>query len=71
MTPTPPGWRDISTAPRDGTEVLAFARDPVLAGRKYYGVAQWSVESGDWFWPYAIRPTHWTELPPPPPEPTP
>ena len=65
-------WRDIETAPRDGTQILAFARDQY--GLKYYGVAEWAVDGPGkiqphqegWFWSYAIRPTHWMPLPAPP-----
>lgn len=61
-------WQPIETAPKDGTEILAFAhRD-----RAYYGVAQWAEANealgsvAGWFWPYATRPTHWMRLPEPP-----
>jgi hypothetical protein len=62
-------WRPIETAPKDGSEVLAFA----FAHRNFYGVAQWAEADPDfprtvsgWFWPFAIRPTHWQPLPAPP-----
>jgi Protein of unknown function (DUF551) len=57
-------WQPIETAPRDGTEILLFARgqhDDV-----YRGVGQWSEHSNSWFWSFAIRPTHWMPLPEPP-----
>lgn len=64
------GWRPISTAPKDGTQILAFARaEPVF---EFMAVAQWAEANealgsvAGWFWPYAIRPTHWQPLPPPP-----
>jgi hypothetical protein len=57
------GWQDIASAPRDGTEFLGFAFD----GRTFYGVVQIAVDPPDqWFWEYAIRPTHWMPLPDPP-----
>lgn len=61
-------WQDISTAPKDGASILAFARGDL----DYYGVAQWAEANPDlgsvegWFWPFAIRPTHWMRLPEPP-----
>ncbi len=64
-------WQPISTAPKDGTQVLAFARGDHMP--EFYGVAQWAEANPDfprtvagWFWPYAIRPTHWMPLPPAP-----
>lgn len=64
-------WMPISTAPKDGTRILCFAPD--LGGINYYGVARWAERDPDfpntvagWFWPFAIRPTHWMPLPPPP-----
>lgn len=66
-------WQPIETAPKDGAEILATAKDPSVKGRNYYGVAQWAEQNRDfpnsvsgWFWPYAIRPTHWMPLPEPP-----
>lgn len=63
-------WQDISTAPKDGTHILAFASDEYR--QPYYSVAQWAPERPEfgsvagWFWSFAIRPTHWMPLPPPP-----
>ena len=66
-------WMPISEAPKDGTEILAFAQSSELLGRKFIGVAQWAEASdwlpgsvAGWFWPYAIRPTHFRFLPTPP-----
>lgn len=64
-------WQLIETAPRDGTQILAFARGSHGLNDVYYGVAQWAVDGPgkiqphieDWFWPFAIRPTHWMPLP--------
>lgn len=62
-------WLDIESAPKDGMQILAFARSHT----DYYGVAEWAEADADcqrsiagWFWPYAIRPTHWKHLPIPP-----
>jgi hypothetical protein len=72
-TPTPPGWRDISTAPRDGTRVLVYN---VMTGpySSEYRDGEWPlvgwhkpIPNGIW---YPV-PTLWQPLPPPPPEPTP
>ena len=57
-------WQPIETAPRDGTEILLFARGPYKDD--YRGVGQWSGQRNDWFWNFAIRPTHWMPLPEPP-----
>lgn len=66
-------WRPISTAPKDGTEILACAHDH--GERWFRAVAQWAEADPDfpgtvagWFWPFAARPTHWMPPPPPPPE---
>jgi len=63
-------WQPIETAPKDGTSILLFASDyPPLS---YMGVGQWAFADPDlgfvegWFWPFAIRPTHWMPLPVPP-----
>jgi hypothetical protein len=57
-------WQPIDTAPRDGTEILLFARGH--HSDDYRGVGQWSEQSNKWFWSFAIRPTHWMPLPEPP-----
>jgi len=64
-------WQPIETAPKDGTQILAFAAG--MHGRvDFYGVAQWAESQAafnsvaGWFWPFAIRPTHWMSLPEPP-----
>lgn len=70
--PAGDGWSpDMDAAPKDGSEFLAFARDP--NSRDFYGVAQWAEKRdynprsvAGWFWPFAIRPTHWRRLPSPP-----
>lgn len=60
-------WRDISTAPRDGTEVLVAMPSGALT------VARWQVDrrytaGGVWYHaPFALpQPTHWMPLPDPP-----
>jgi hypothetical protein len=64
-------WQPIETAPRDGTEFLLYAPDSIINARHYLGVGQWAEPNGmgsiaGWFWPYAIRPSHWMPLPSPP-----
>lgn len=70
------GWQPIESAPKDGSEILAYAKDD----RNYYGVAEWATKKdfpansvAGWFWPFAIRPTHWRPIPasPAPQEPQP
>ena len=63
-------WQPIETAPKDGTEILAFA---TFERRDFIAVAQWADADPEfpntvagWFWDYAIRPTHWMPLPEPP-----
>lgn len=63
-------WQPIETAPKDSTQILAYAFNERF-GNMFYGVAEWATKkSADtvagWFWPYAIRPTHWMPLPTPP-----
>lgn len=58
------GWRPISTAPRDGREVLAYTAG---LGRVvvYFDdeESQWGTGLG---YLHYDEPTHWTPLPPPP-----
>lgn len=72
-------WRDISTAPRDGTEVLLYGiwsgeisgDDPtpdLYIGSCSY--EKWVVSGGDYYAAY-INPSKWMPLPAPPPEETP
>lgn len=56
-------WRPIETAPRDGTEVLAFARvdtEP-LVRVAWLNHGRWDDGTG-----LSLRPTHWVPLPDPP-----
>ena len=61
------GWRDISTAPRDGTRILVWrAHEP---GKEHLqvGVDKW--KGGCWYRSRTMmQPTHWQPLPPPPGE---
>lgn len=62
-------WQDITNAPKDGSQFLAFARSEL--GQEFMAVAQWAEPDGmgsvaGWFWTYAIRPTAWRPLPSPP-----
>jgi len=56
------GWKPISTAPKDGTEILGY-----WARSKVYGLTEWRGdgwidEEGD----PVSDPTHWMPLPEPP-----
>jgi len=82
LRPTDTGWRDIATAPKDGTEVLLWAvtfageisgpvesRGPII-GSFSDGLSDFA--GNDW-WDvpsatYAswCKPTHWMPLPPAP-----
>ena len=56
-------WRDIETAPKDGTSVLAWIQHTNLPGAIYFSSGKWYwVISGGW----AGFPTHWMPLPKPP-----
>lgn len=57
------GWRDISTAPKDGTEILALGDQ---YGRPVRFVAIWN--GLHWYagWGDSIQPTHFQPLPAPP-----
>jgi hypothetical protein len=57
-------WQPMETAPRDGTEILLFARGH--HNEDYRDVGQWSEQSINWFSSFAIRPTHLMPLPEPP-----
>lgn len=55
-------WQLISTAPRDGTEVLVWDGEEILA-------AHWIEMDWEWCPLYAdfpLNPTHWQHLPDPP-----
>jgi hypothetical protein len=61
------GWRDIESAPKDGSEVLCFV------GPGYVGgviMLRWEMHDGHWAWndwDYDTwEPTHWMPLPTPP-----
>lgn len=65
-------WRDISEAPRDGTEILVCG--PLKTGRTYLEVQKWfrsEHHKDGGFWPVVWmqnceEPTHWQLLPEPP-----
>ena len=61
----PSVWMDISTAPKDGTRILAYWR-----GNGDQEVVYWSIGQSCWFDTVAgietVAPTHWTHLPTPP-----
>lgn len=75
-TPQYGEWQDIGTAPRDGTEVLAFDPDVGVCAVLFWDeeggwVSSWA---GDVTYnqilvePIVCSPTHWMPLPPPPAE---
>lgn len=63
-----PQWRDISTAPKDGTNILAHEDGATT-------VVYWDDERGSWLHPYKggkttwPKLTHWMPLPEPPEQP--
>lgn len=68
------GWRDISTAPRDGTPIFAaIPTGKAITGQSYWrGVVFWGSVGWlvrDTLRPVIEDPTHWMPLPAPPKEP--
>lgn len=68
-------WQDISTAPKDGTEVLLFTRSDIGPEREYWeaiGEPHFTkvqigfFEQGKWHQSVIGGPTHWQPLPAPP-----
>jgi len=60
------GWQPIETAPRDGTEILAWFPPNRQAPTGARTIVQW--HHGDWYSPFFIAPTMWQPLPAPPKE---
>jgi hypothetical protein len=65
-------WQPIETAPKDGTEIIAYRKvqPPHIEAMSWadYG------DTGRWYWTYDgdspdVQPTHWIPIPPPPEEP--
>jgi len=68
------GWEDISTAPKDGTNILMAAAPSGPAIHWRYGVGSfsaWPTETVGgpllWDWPWGNQPTHWQPIVAPPP----
>jgi hypothetical protein len=59
LRPTDTGWRDIATAPRDGTDVLVCDDE---TGERH--VSYWTGDC--WSGRNRFKPTHWMPLPPAP-----
>jgi hypothetical protein len=62
-------WQDIETAPKDGTEIWAYAGEQ--ARMKWiegsgYALWVWADEALSEIDPDPIQPTHWMPLPEPP-----
>lgn len=74
LTDPPSGWKDIESAPRDGTPILAWCVHPharhATDDKDWCApvVTQWITHNGGgWTWNgIAGRFTHWRELPAPP-----
>jgi hypothetical protein len=57
-------WQSISTAPKDGAEVLLRSAKGRIANGIWVAVTS---EKGYWAWPYIfVEPAHWMPPPPPP-----
>ena len=64
-------WHPMDSAPKDGTEVLAYAQEIVRmkwVEGEGYGLWIYADETLADVCPEAIQPTHWKPLPPPPAE---
>lgn len=63
------GWRDIATAPKDGTPILVYCpfQSPNCVVVKWRDVRQGWVNASS-FGLITSEPTHWMPLPPPPKE---
>lgn len=61
-------WQDISTAPKDGTELLLAHSEAVFSGWWHDGgSAGWTDGSTNHYDDYCLlHPTHWRPLPAPP-----
>jgi hypothetical protein len=72
LPPTPtPGWRDISTAPKDGTFILIYPSSCWVEDVEHdYEVSYWDEDFGRWHFSALpddyTGPTHWQPLPPAP-----
>jgi len=65
------GWRDIATAPRDGTYILGYRSNGDISRcrvipRDDCEMWEFGNTSGAYEFYPRIRPTHWRPLPPPP-----
>lgn len=61
-------WKSIESAPKDGTEIILCEADPIQGQRIFVGY--WRKKA--WRQPHVwkgptLNPTHWAELPSPPP----
>jgi hypothetical protein len=66
-SPSVGGWEDISTAPKDGSEIIAYSQD--VSGttglNPFVSLCAWHPDAG--FCTCELREvTHWMPLPPPP-----
>jgi hypothetical protein len=62
-------WRDIESAPKDGTAIIGYDRSNNCAeNRNYCEFLRWADDR--WIDPdtWTVHPTHWMPLPAPPME---
>ena len=64
------GWREIESAPRDGTVIIVYNSSPHKSYRKQDISAAFCLENGNWYLDGScgcnddmIIPTHWMHLP--------
>ena len=69
LQPAAQGWRDISTAPRDGTWILIYYKDSVhfpIQSAKFTDFGAWETTHAYEECQEYPMPTHWIPLPLPP-----
>ena len=63
------GWRDIESAPKDGTTLIGFDASREYEPEEGLGAVEFMrFLDGSWLDPctHTMKPTHWMPLPPPP-----
>ncbi len=62
-------WKNIKTAPKDGTLVLLYGKSVHNYSAINVGYYHYTISIGNygpWRWPFTFQPSHWMPLPKPP-----